>query len=152
MEDFVRLVGPNGVVEVFGVRLVGVNVENGTKLLLTLVFIAATVLLARLVHGLGSWVLRGRRDRRVAFWFRQAVNLGTAVVLVLGFVPIWFDDPTRLATALGLVAVLNSQRRRMTAMFFSSWQGLLRVAVVGTLAYRRWWSCSASRGSGCWPR
>ncbi len=103
MEEFVRLVGPNRAVEIFGVRLVGVNAENGTKLLLTLAFVAATILLARVVRGLGSWILRGRRDRRVAFWFRQAVNLGTAVVLVLGFVSIWFDDPTRLATALGLV-------------------------------------------------
>ncbi len=103
MEEFVRLVGPSRAVEIFGVRLVGVNAENGTKLLLTLVFIAATILLARTVRGLGSWVLGGRRDRRAAFWFRQAVNLGTAVVLVLGFVSIWFDDPTRLATALGLV-------------------------------------------------
>jgi len=35
---------------------------------------------------------------------RQAANLITGTLLVLGLLSIWFDDPTRLATALGLVA------------------------------------------------
>lgn len=103
MEGFLRLVGPTRAVEIFGVRLVGVNAENGKKLLLTLAFVAVVVILARLMRGLGTWLLRERRDRRVAFWFRQAVHLATAVVLLVGFTSIWFDDPTRLATALGLV-------------------------------------------------
>ncbi len=34
---------------------------------------------------------------------RQAIKLGTAVVLVIGLLSVWFEDPTRLATALGLV-------------------------------------------------
>lgn len=36
-------------------------------------------------------------------WTGQAIKLATAVLLVLGVLSIWFDDPTRLATALGLV-------------------------------------------------
>jgi small-conductance mechanosensitive channel len=47
--------------------------------------------------------LRGRAGARVEFWTRQGVRLATAVVLVVGVASIWFDDPTRLATALGLV-------------------------------------------------
>jgi small-conductance mechanosensitive channel len=39
----------------------------------------------------------------VGFWARQGVRLATTVVLGLGLVSIWFDDPTRLATVLGLV-------------------------------------------------
>jgi small-conductance mechanosensitive channel len=31
------------------------------------------------------------------------VHLATAVVVLLGFTSVWFDDPTRLATAPGLV-------------------------------------------------
>ena len=46
---------------------------------------------------------RGIKDRRPAFWSRQAVDIGIAVFLVLGVLSIWFDDPTRLTTALGLV-------------------------------------------------
>lgn len=44
--DSVRLVGPMRAVEIFGVRLVGVNVDNGTKLAITLVFLIALWLLA----------------------------------------------------------------------------------------------------------
>src|SRR5581483_9809223 len=34
---------------------------------------------------------------------RQAVHLAMAVLLLVGLVSIWFDDPTRLTSALGLV-------------------------------------------------
>ena len=39
----------------------------------------------------------------MAFWSRQAIHLATGVLLLLGLVSIWFDDPTRLTTALGLI-------------------------------------------------
>ena len=38
------------------------------------------------------------------FWTRQGISLLAAVVLVLGLLSIWFSDPTRLATAFGLVS------------------------------------------------
>ncbi|WDT76381.1 MAG: hypothetical protein MPW16_04025 [Candidatus Manganitrophus sp.] len=38
MENFIRLVGPNRAVEIFGVKLVGVNAENAKKLLFSLLF------------------------------------------------------------------------------------------------------------------
>ena len=44
-----------------------------------------------------------RRAEQCRFWTRQAIQVFSAVVLVVGLVSIWFDDPTRLATALGLV-------------------------------------------------
>lgn len=37
------------------------------------------------------------------FWTRQAIHFTTAVVIVVGVASIWFDDPARLATALGLM-------------------------------------------------
>ena len=98
-----RLVGPNQAVEVFGVKFVGVNAENGQKLLLTLAYIAVVLLLGRGARAVVGRIMRDRRDERVAFWARQGIRLGTAVLLILGLVSIWFDDPTRLATALGLV-------------------------------------------------
>lgn len=79
------------------------NAENGKKLLFTLVFIAVVVLLGRLARYLADRALRGQRKNRVAFWARQGVHLATGVLLLLGLVSIWFDDPTRLTTALGLI-------------------------------------------------
>ena len=37
------------------------------------------------------------------FWIRQAISLITFVLAALGFLSIWFDNPTRLATGAGLV-------------------------------------------------
>ena len=89
-----------------GIDWVGVNVQNGRKLLLSIVFI--TIVLA------ASWGLRklaglltGRgkgTPLQVKFWTRQGVSLVSAVVLILGVLSIWFSDPTRLATAFGLVS------------------------------------------------
>jgi len=103
MNELVRLVGPERAVEVFGVRLVGVNAESGKKLLFTVIFIAVVLLLGRLLGGLARRVLRGRGRERTEFWTRQSIKLGTAVTLFLGLVSVWFDDPSRLTTALGLV-------------------------------------------------
>lgn len=102
MENFIRLVGANQAVEILGVRLVGVNAENGVKLLFTLAFVALILLLGRLARRLAARALRGR-DERFAFWVRQGIALGTGLLLILGLVSIWFDDPVRLATGLGLV-------------------------------------------------
>ena len=48
MENFITLVGPNRAVEILGVRLVGINAENGIKLLFTIAFITLVLLLSRL--------------------------------------------------------------------------------------------------------
>lgn len=101
--DLVRLVGPDRAVEILGIRLVGVNAENGKKLLFTVVFIVLIVLFSRLAQSLSNRMLRGHRQNRVAFWTRQGIHLVTGVLLLLGLASIWFDDPTRLTTALGLI-------------------------------------------------
>lgn len=103
MGKFIQLVGPNQAVEVFGVKLVGVNAQNGAKLLFTLGFIALVLLLSRGLQALARLLLDKRGDERIQFWARQGVRLSMAVLLLLGLVSIWFDDPTRLTTALGLV-------------------------------------------------
>jgi small-conductance mechanosensitive channel len=103
MEDLIRLVGPEQAVEIFGIRLVGANVENGKKLLFTLIFIAVVFLLRALLRWLARRAWHGRRHERARFWTRQATTLGTAVFLILGLTSIWFDDPARLAMALGLI-------------------------------------------------
>lgn len=90
--------------EILGIRLVGINAENGQKLLLTIVFILIIFLLRRGAKILTQKLMRGSHNERVRFWTRQAINLASAVLLLLSLISIWFDDPTRLATALGLVS------------------------------------------------
>jgi small-conductance mechanosensitive channel len=104
MGDVVRLIGPERAVEVLGVRLVGVNAENGLKLVFTILFILLVLLAARLLRAAVLLLLRHRRTEQTVFWTRQAVRLTTFIVVMLGLVSIWFDDPVRLATGIGLVS------------------------------------------------
>lgn len=90
--------------EFLGIRLVGINAENGQKLLLTIFFILIIFLLRRGAKILTQKLMRGSHNERMRFWTRQAINLASAVLLLLSLISIWFDDPTRLATALGLVS------------------------------------------------
>ena len=103
MNDWIRLVGERQTVEIGGVKLVGMNAENGTKLLITLGLILLLYVLGRAVQALAAWLLRERGNEKVSFWVRQGIRLFTTTILLIGIVSIWFDDPTRLATALGLV-------------------------------------------------
>ena len=89
--------------EVAGVRLVGFTPENGVKLLLTLGFIIGIIIAGRVLRALATALARQLGGERPAFWARQLANLLTAVILLVAVISIWFDDPTRLATALGLV-------------------------------------------------
>ena len=90
--------------DLFGIRLVGINEENGQKLILTIIVVVVLVVLQRIVRRTGLWLLRHRSARHSAFWFRQGLSLATGLLLALGVLSVWFDDPTRLATAFGLVA------------------------------------------------
>jgi len=89
----------------FGIRLIGVNAHTGEKLLFSLVvlvvFIAIRFVLAKVSDAVVSG---GSKERlRARFWTRQSINITTSVLLVLGFLSVWFDDPKNLATAIGLV-------------------------------------------------
>lgn len=96
-------IGPNGAVHIFGIKLVGANAENAQKLLFTLVFVILVLLLGRILRVVARLLLRKQENVRIEFWTRQAIHLLIAVILVVGVLSVWFDDPTRLATALGLV-------------------------------------------------
>jgi small-conductance mechanosensitive channel len=103
VDDIIGLVGPNRAVEILGIRLVGINAENALKLLVTLIFVALVLLLGWLVRRLARLLLHGHRHERAEFWMRQAISLTLAFLVLIGIASIWFDDPSRLATALGLV-------------------------------------------------
>ncbi len=99
---YFRLVGPSHNVELFGVKLLGVDAQNAHKLVFTAAFFVILYLISRLLHAL-SHTVNSRSGKRVAFWTRQGVSLVTFLLGVLGFVSIWFDNPARLATGIGLV-------------------------------------------------
>jgi small-conductance mechanosensitive channel len=99
MGDIIQLTGPHRALTVFGVRLVGLNVDNGKKFLFSVVFILVIWLAGR---GLKRFTRAGiRRNERRAFWIRQAISIAIALINVVGLLSIWFDDPARLATAVG---------------------------------------------------
>ena len=88
--------------ELFGVRLLGINSEVGYKILLTLVAVGAA-LLVRAVAVTLTRVLTGRhRNERVMFWTRQGASVLTVVVIAIALLSIWFDDPSRLTTGFGI--------------------------------------------------
>src|SRR5262245_38678558 len=88
--------------ELFGVKLLGLSAETLRKAVLTLAFTVGILLLRFLLVSIARLVTRNRpRDR---FWIRQAAGIATAALLVLSLLSIWFDDPARLATGVGLVS------------------------------------------------
>ena len=87
----------------FGVKLIGVNAENGQKLLASVVLILVVLAVGFLLRWIGQRLVPDLRYPRASFWIRQTVRLLTTFILILGLLSIWFDDPTRLTTALGLV-------------------------------------------------
>jgi small-conductance mechanosensitive channel len=99
---YFRLVGPAHNVELFGIRLLGIDAQNGRKLLFTLCFFVVLYAISKALRALAH-VIGGKSGRRGAFWTRQGVSLLMFVLGILGFVSIWFDNPARLATGVGLV-------------------------------------------------
>ncbi len=103
MESIFSIAGPKNSLHVFGVKLVGVNADSGTKLLLTLALVAIVLILRALLQA-GTARLYARTEKaQTRFWARQAIQVGLAFVFVVGALSIWFDDPGRLSTGLGLV-------------------------------------------------
>lgn len=92
--------------EAFGIRLVGLNEANATKLLLTVAVVACLFALSWLLGRLLELLLpegrAGEAVSRARFWSRQATSLAVALVGVAGLASIWFDNPQSMTAALGL--------------------------------------------------
>ena len=93
----------NEALRIFGITLIGATPENLRKLLLTFVLIGATLAITWVLRALLRNFMGTRAGTRFHFWARQAVSLFMALMLLFGIASIWFDDPARMATALGLV-------------------------------------------------
>jgi len=86
----------------FGIRFVGVNAENGEKLLLTIGLALGLLLLRALIVGIAHLVTGRQGNERIMFWTRQGASITAAVIGVMALLSIWFDDPQRLTTGLGI--------------------------------------------------
>lgn len=82
---------------------IGFNEEIWLKIFLTLVFIILLWLLRRIANNLTRELLRRSHNERIWFWTGQGVNLATTVLLILGLLTIWFDNPNHLTTVVGLI-------------------------------------------------
>lgn len=94
----------NDPVQLFGVKLLGLSSDTLRKAILTLVFTLGIVAVRYLLAWAVRAVTRRRPRERRSFWMRQVTNLITAALLLLSLLSIWFDDPSRLATGIGLVS------------------------------------------------
>lgn len=94
--------GPAHNIQIFGVRLLGVDSETGRKLLFTLAFLLLLTVISKGLRSLALWI-GGREGHKGVFWSRQSVSLITLILAVLGLGSIWFDNPARVATGVGLV-------------------------------------------------
>jgi small-conductance mechanosensitive channel len=90
--------------DLFGVRLVGVTTETVHKLLLTVLFLTVILLGRRIAIAVADALPRPRANRRTVFWTLQISAVVTATLILLSLVSIWFDNPARFTTALGLVS------------------------------------------------
>jgi small-conductance mechanosensitive channel len=112
MQNAIQIVGDHRTLQLFGIRLVGVNAENAKKLLVTIVFLFAIYLLTKALNGISRLIL-GKREERPRFWTRQGIHLVSAAILILGLLSIWFNNPTQLASFAAFITAglaIASQR------------------------------------------
>ena len=103
MGNVIQLVGPDQVVQLFGVKLVGVNAENAKKLLFSMVFVLCVMLVGRFLPWLAHRRTWDSASKRFAFWTHQGISIAVAITLVIGLISIWFNNPATLTTAAGIV-------------------------------------------------
>jgi small-conductance mechanosensitive channel len=104
--------------KLFGVTLIGATPDNFHKLLMTLGFILIAFVITSLLRTILGLFIGTRSGTRFQFWAKQGVSLVVAAILILGIMSIWFDNPARLAAALGLVGagVAFALQRVITAV------------------------------------
>ncbi|HEY4010565.1 MAG TPA: mechanosensitive ion channel domain-containing protein [Acidobacteriaceae bacterium] len=98
----IQFTGPNHALTIGGVKLLGFNAQNTHKLLFTLILFAFLYALSKILRLIARTF--GGDRQKTAFWARQGVSLTTFLLAVIGFCSIWFDNPARLTTGVGLVS------------------------------------------------
>jgi small-conductance mechanosensitive channel len=103
---------------IFGVTLIGATPHNLHKLLLTIAFIGIAWAIAWLLRRILKLFIGSRSGTQFQFWAKQGVSLIVAAILILGILSIWFDNPSRLASVIGLIGagVAFALQRVITAV------------------------------------
>lgn len=112
-----------------GLSMAGFGADTWKKLLLTLLLFAAVLLVSRALRWLLRGVLLGMAKDRRWFWSREIGKLVALVVLALGVVGIWFNDPARLATVLGLIGAGLAVALQRVVTAFAAYLIILRGKV-----------------------
>ena len=90
-------------VRLFGVTLIGITPHNLHKVILTVAFVAIAWIFAWILRQILKLFIGTRAGTRFQFWAKQGVSLVVAVIVILGVMSIWFDNPAQLASVLGLI-------------------------------------------------
>lgn len=88
-----------------GIHWIGLTETNLEKAALSAGLFAVLFVVRRLFRSGMKLVLRGETKQAIVarFWGHQGINVASLGIGVFGLISIWFDDPTRLATAFGLI-------------------------------------------------
>jgi small-conductance mechanosensitive channel len=89
-------------IEIYGIKLIGVNLHTFAKFVFTIVLLAIFLGARMLLKAMAQAIFSRYREQRIRFWTRQGVDVVTTVILIVGLISIWFDNPANLATGVGL--------------------------------------------------
>jgi small-conductance mechanosensitive channel len=87
--------------DLFGITFIGARHPTALKLGVTAAVILGITLVRLAVVGLAT-AITSRPDSRALFWTKQTSSLASLVLVLTACVSIWFDDPSRYPTMLGL--------------------------------------------------
>lgn len=109
---------PAHALRIFGVTLIGATAHNLHKLLLTLAFVAFAWVLAWVLRKILNLFIGSRSGTRFQFWGKQGVSLVVAIIVIMGIMSIWFDNPAQLASVFGLIGagIAFAMQRVITAV------------------------------------
>ena len=112
--------------EILDVRLLGVSAESGQKLLLTAILLLTVYLVQKALRAVLWLAIYPRASDQVRFWVRQAIAAFSTLVVVLGGMSIWFEQPSRLAAALGIITVAIGFALQQVILAFAGYFVILR--------------------------
>ena len=102
ISPWITVTGPEKSLTFFGIRLIGINVDTGYKVLVTLIYILAIMIVEWLVKWLTHFATQRNKAKLWAFWLRQAVRIVAWILIIVGVISIWANNTKGLGTFLGL--------------------------------------------------
>ena len=103
MNKFFEFVGPDHALRIFGITMVGLDAINLHKAVITVIYLTLVLLIAAALRAVVRHVPK-RWNPVPSFWLRQTINMLLAILVLVGVLSIWFDNPARLATGIGLAS------------------------------------------------